>query len=224
MKARQSAAVGLSVGFHLVVLSAFVLFGRLAQQAGPRPDRVIDVVDIRELLPRQSAIVPPAIVPPPEKVAPKAAPPISLPQKDSSAQAADQTSAPGLTDEAPTDGPSTGMALPSGSPPPATPPAEIEYVPQFKITEVPVVPMKEVLSRIVYPPLAAKQGIEATVFLELLIDPTGTIRKVIVLKDPGFGFAEAAQSAMSGIVCTPAKIDGRSVAVRFRYPVRFKLK
>ena len=35
---------------------------------------------------------------------------------------------------------------------------------------------------------------------------------------------EAALSALSGTICSPAKIDGQNVAVRFRYPVRFKLK
>jgi protein TonB len=222
MSAREPVAIGLSAVLHLIVLSAFLLFGQFAPQRGPAADRVIDVVDIKELLPR-----PPAIAPPPERPASlplRAAPPISLPPQYSAAPASPQTQAPGLTDEAPTDGPSDGMALPSGSPPPVTPQAEPDYVPQFQITDVPVVPVKEVLSRIVYPPLAAKQGIEATVYLELFIDNTGTIRRMTVLKDPGYGFAEAALSALAGMKCTPAKIDGQPVAVRFRYPVRFQLK
>jgi protein TonB len=107
---------------------------------------------------------------------------------------------------------------------PAGASAEPDYLPQFKITDAPVVPAKSVLAKIAYPPLAAKQGIEATVYLELLIDAAGKIRKVTVLKDPGYGFAEAAVTALAGIVCTPAMIDGQAVAVRFRYPVRFALK
>jgi protein TonB len=101
---------------------------------------------------------------------------------------------------------------------------EPEYLPQFKITDVPVVPAKMVLAKIEYPPLAAKQGIEANVFLELFIDDTGKIRKITVLKDPGYGFAQAAIAALSDITCTPAMVDGQPVAVRFRYPVRFTLK
>jgi protein TonB len=101
---------------------------------------------------------------------------------------------------------------------------EPDYLPQFRITDVPIVPAKAVLARIEYPPLAAKQGIEANVFLELFIDDTGKIRKITVLKDPGYGFAQAAIAALSGIACTPAMVDGQPVAVRFRYPVRFTLK
>ena len=107
---------------------------------------------------------------------------------------------------------------------PAGTAAEPDYLAQFKITEIPVIPVKDVLSKIVYPPLAAKQGIQSTVFLELFIDETGKVRKITVLKDPGNGFAEAAIAALGDIVCGPAKIDGHPVAVRYRYPVRFTLK
>lgn len=103
-------------------------------------------------------------------------------------------------------------------------PAEPDYLPQHKISEVPAIPTKTILDRIEYPPIPRRQGIEGVVYLELFIDETGAIRKVNVLKDPGFGFAEAALKAMEGIRCEPAKANGKAVAVRFRYPVRFSLK
>jgi periplasmic protein TonB len=105
-----------------------------------------------------------------------------------------------------------------------SPGADEDYVPQFKISDAPVIPAKEVLSRIDYPSLAAKQGIEATVYLELYIDKSGRIVRATVLKDPGFGFAEAAAKALVGLVCSPARMDGEAVAVRYRYPVRFTLR
>ena len=89
---------------------------------------------------------------------------------------------------------------------------------------VPVIPTEKVLSRIKYPELAAKQGIEGVVYLELYIDKTGRIRDAKVLKDPGFGFAEAALAALEGVSCQPAAANGEAVAVKFRYPVRFTLK
>jgi len=101
---------------------------------------------------------------------------------------------------------------------------EDDYLPQFRITELPVIPIKEALAKIEYPSLAARQGIEATVYLELFIDEGGTIRRIAVLKDPGYGFAEAAVAALRGLGCAPARAEGRAVAVRFRYPVRFALK
>ena len=102
-------------------------------------------------------------------------------------------------------------------------PVEIEYVPQHKISVVPEIPTKAILSKIEYPKMAMKQGIEGVVYLELFIDEAGNIRQVNVLKDPGYGFAEAAVQALDGIVCKPALMNDKPVAVRFRYPVRFVL-
>ena len=102
-------------------------------------------------------------------------------------------------------------------------PVEIEYVPQHKISVVPEIPTKAILSKIEYPKMAMKQGIEGVVYLELFIDEAGNIRKVNVLKDPGYGFAEAALAALDGITCKPALVNEKPVAVRFRYPIRFVL-
>ena len=98
------------------------------------------------------------------------------------------------------------------------------YVPQHKISTIPVLPGQEILSRIRYPDLAARQGIEGVVYLELFIDAQGNIRRKEVLKDPGFGFAQAALDALDGLKCQPATANGETVAVRFRYPIRFTLK
>ena len=102
-------------------------------------------------------------------------------------------------------------------------PVEIEYVPQHKISVVPEIPTKAILSKIEYPKMAMKQGIEGVVYLELFIDEAGNIRKVNVLKDPGYGFTEAALAALDGITCKPALVNDKPVAVRFRYPIRFVL-
>ena len=98
-----------------------------------------------------------------------------------------------------------------------------EYVPQHKISKAPAFPSKKVLSRLSYPQMAKKQGIEGVVVLELFIDSKGKVVKINVLKDPGYGFAEAAVAAFNGIDCVPALINGKPCAVRYRYPVRFKL-
>ena len=100
---------------------------------------------------------------------------------------------------------------------------EEEYLPQHKISGVPVIPRREVLSRIVYPPMALKQGIEAVVYLELYIDSKGVIQHIKILKNPGHGFSEAAVAALSGIKCVPANVNGKACAVRYRYPVKFTL-
>lgn len=101
-------------------------------------------------------------------------------------------------------------------------PVDPVYQPQHKISAPPIIP--DIRSKIVYPTMANKQRIEGVVILELFIDAFGKIRKIEILKDPGYGFAEAATIALEGVVCTPAEANGVPVAVRFRYPVRFKLK
>jgi len=98
---------------------------------------------------------------------------------------------------------------------------DIEYLPQHLVSTVPVIPTEELLARISYPPRALRQGIEGVVILELFIDKSGAIRKVGVIKDPGYGFADAAVAAIRGLSCEPARANGLPVAVRFRYPVRF---
>ncbi|MBN2545155.1 MAG: energy transducer TonB [Spirochaetes bacterium] len=100
---------------------------------------------------------------------------------------------------------------------------DIDYLPQHKISAMPVFPVNLIKSRTVYPPLANKQGIEGIVYLELYIDQSGKIRGIKVLKDPGFGFAEAAVKALSGIMCIPARSNGIPVAARIRYPIKFIL-
>ncbi|MDC7220558.1 MAG: energy transducer TonB [Spirochaetales bacterium] len=105
----------------------------------------------------------------------------------------------------------------------AAPYREPDYLPQHKISQVPRIPTDEVLDRIEYPAMALRQKKEAVVYVELYIDQTGLVRKVVVLKDPGYGFAEAAVKALEGLQCTPAEANGTPVAVRFRYPIRFQL-
>lgn len=100
------------------------------------------------------------------------------------------------------------------------------YVPMHKISKIPVMPEAEIRARVRYPELALRAGIEGVVFLELYIDEAGTVRRVTLLKeDPkGKGFAEAAMKALEGMTCAPAEANGKSVAVKFRYPMRFSVK
>ena len=79
-------------------------------------------------------------------------------------------------------------------------------------------------SRITYPPLAKRQGIEGLVVLRLYISSSGKIERIEVEEDPGYGLAEAAVRAFTGLQGKPAILEGKAVAVMLRYPVRFTLK
>lgn len=195
---RMAFIMGLAV---LVHVSAFVFIRFALPDEGLAAKESYDVfklVDIDEYIP------PPAVAPPPETS-------IVYNQPESSETVIETEKEIIETSDA-SYGSVAGLE------------SEIEYVPQHKISVVPEIPTKEILSRIDYPPIALRQGIEGVVYLELFIDQTGNIRKISVLKDPGFGFAEAAIAALDGVKCKPAMANGDPVAVRFRYPVRFTIK
>jgi len=108
--------------------------------------------------------------------------------------------------------------------PPNPDESSIEYLPSHKISVPPKIPVEQVLQNLSYPLSAKQQRIEGVVYLELYIDKEGTIRRIVVLKDPGYGLAEAAIKAFEGVRCIPAEANGIPAPVRYRYPIRFKLR
>ncbi len=93
---------------------------------------------------------------------------------------------------------------------------------------VPVEEMPVVIKRVEpeYPDLARRAGIEGTVWVKALVDRSGKVRDVIILKDSGAnaGFEEAAVKAAHGYVYKPAISNGQPVAVWVAYKVNFKIK
>jgi protein TonB len=102
----------------------------------------------------------------------------------------------------------------------------IEYLSMGKISATPVFSEREILRNLVYPPIAQRSGIEGIVYLELFIDSRGEIQRIEILREepPNRGFGEAAATAFRNVTCKPAEANGVAVAVRYRYPVRFKLR
>jgi TonB family protein len=76
-----------------------------------------------------------------------------------------------------------------------------------------------------YPRLAKENNVEGTVSLQLFIDETGVVRRVRVIKDPGFGTAEAAEEQALLQRFTPA-LDkrGRPVSTVIVVSYRFVLE
>lgn len=79
-------------------------------------------------------------------------------------------------------------------------------------------------SRIRYPSLAKRQGIEGLVLLRLFISASGKVERIEVEEDPGYGLAQAAVKAFTGLQGEPALLRGKAVPVTLRYPVRFSLQ
>jgi periplasmic protein TonB len=78
--------------------------------------------------------------------------------------------------------------------------------------------------RIPYPEQAKKAGIEGPVVMDLLIDTEGLVRRVDLIKGPGFGLNEAALQAAEKFQFIPGRVGEQSVAVKIRYTYRFVLE
>jgi protein TonB len=93
---------------------------------------------------------------------------------------------------------------------------------------VPVEVQPQVISKVqpVYPELARKAQVEGTVYLDLLVDKEGKVRRVEIVKPSGstVGFEEAAVEAAEQWTFSPAIQNGEPVAVWMTLPIRFEVK
>ncbi len=74
-----------------------------------------------------------------------------------------------------------------------------------------------------YPDEAKKAGVDGPVILEILIDRTGHVQDVLIIKGPGYGLNESALEAIKKFEFKPAFKGSDAVAVKIRYTYRFKL-
>ncbi len=214
-------SLGSAILLHLFLF--FYLYIPSGEQEQREDTTVFKLVDVELYVPPP----PPLSPPPPRPLLPPlpAQEQVQIPQQETITETVDETEKQVV--ETPTPPSSTVSLPPIPNPAPAAPLApapEIEYLPQHNISVPPKIPIDQVLRNIVYPPQANRQRIEGVVYLELYIDRQGVIRRIEVLKDPGYGFAEAAVKAFEGVRCQPAEANGVPVAVRYRYPIRFKLR
>jgi len=75
-----------------------------------------------------------------------------------------------------------------------------------------------------YPEAARAAGIETTITLEIVVDSKGVVTSARATGAPsGYGFEAAATAAVGRYRFSPARVAGRAVSVRMRWPVRFEL-
>lgn len=91
---------------------------------------------------------------------------------------------------------------------------------EYLVSEMPV-PLSEV--RPVYPKEARDKQIEGSVAMDVLIDDKGKVRLASVIEGSEI-FRASALEAMKKFLFRPAKVDGKPVAVRIRYSIKFKLE
>ncbi|HAZ13581.1 MAG: hypothetical protein A2X86_13700 [Bdellovibrionales bacterium GWA2_49_15] len=74
-----------------------------------------------------------------------------------------------------------------------------------------------------YPKEAKEKQIEGAVTMNILIDEKGNVRQAGIIEGPEI-FRTTALEAIRKFIFSPAKVDGKAVAVRIRYIMRFKLE
>ncbi|MCP4120360.1 MAG: energy transducer TonB [Bacteroidetes bacterium] len=79
--------------------------------------------------------------------------------------------------------------------------------------------------QLVYPDKAIRNETEGDVVTQFIVDKTGAIRDLVILKDIGDGCGNAAIRALEGMPdWIPGRQRGVPVNVRYTIPVRFDLK
>jgi len=92
---------------------------------------------------------------------------------------------------------------------------------EFLITQMPSVLKK---TKIRYPPKAREMGLEGSVVFNLLIDEQGKVRKAELLEGLIDEMDREAKRAVMGYVFSPAFVEGKPVASKIRFSVRFILE
>lgn len=75
----------------------------------------------------------------------------------------------------------------------------------------------------VYPAMARRTGKEGRVLLKLTIDAEGNLSDIEIIENAGFGFTEAAVSAVRKSTFLPARMNGKPIISRALLPIKFQL-
>jgi TonB family protein len=98
-----------------------------------------------------------------------------------------------------------------------------DFLPEADEMPMPVGGMYAIQSKIVYPEIAKRAGIEGKVIVKAYIDEEGNVIGTEILKGIGTGLNEAAVSAIEKSKFTPGIKDGKPVKVQVVIPILFKL-
>jgi len=114
------------------------------------------------------------------------------------------------------------------APPPPPVEKKVEEEPTYFVAveemPAPVGGIQGIQSRIVYPEIAKRAGVEGKVYVLAFVDETGTVTKAQIIKGIGAGCDEAALDAVLKTKFTPGKQRGKPVHVQVSIPIIFKLK
>ena len=86
-------------------------------------------------------------------------------------------------------------------------------------------PKSHIYATIKYPREARRMSAEGTVFVSFIVNKSGELEDVKILRDFGFGSGEEVIKCIKTLnTFLPGKQNGRPVRVIYRLPVKFKLE
>jgi protein TonB len=225
LRSHFTGSVPISIGVHFIVLLMLLIIPLTA---------TLELPDPAAHLPDYMRVAPP----PPPPPAP------AVPVRSASSQTADVPTNP---DPAPTRAPDAikpegalpifpdvGMppsaGVPDGvgfvvgdKPVPVPPPDPPRPAGPVRVADLPVTPRKIGDVRPVYPEIARAARLEGTVIMEAVLDPTGRVTQLRVIKSAPM-FDQAALDAVRQWRYTPSLYGGHAVSVLMTITVRFTLQ
>lgn len=98
---------------------------------------------------------------------------------------------------------------------------EVQPLPTYQVTTLPRIRSQPQPN---YPPALRTAGIEGDVILELLIDAEGNTVEATIVESSNPDFNAAALEAGRAVKFAPARQGDQAVAVKIRFPIRFRLR
>jgi len=219
LRSHLSGSVPISIAAHLAVLLLLLIVPLAADIALPMPEK--DLPDFIRVAPPPPLAPVPAARRPVTTMTDLSVPPTSAP--------------PSIQPETPAPGPRFDVAIGSGTDVPAgvgvdssvatvtpPPPPEAPHPTTVRVAQLPEPPRKIVDARPVYPEFARNARVEGTVILEAVLDTSGTITQLRVVRSVPL-LDRAALDAVRQWKYTPTVYGGRSVSVLMTITIRFTL-
>ncbi|HSD63039.1 MAG TPA: energy transducer TonB [Ignavibacteriaceae bacterium] len=114
------------------------------------------------------------------------------------------------------------------APPPPKVEKKVEEEPQYFVAveemPEPIGGIQGIQSKIVYPEIAKRAGIEGKIYVKAFVDEQGNVTKAVIEKGLGAGLDEAAVKAVKETKFKPGKQRGKPVKVQVMIPIVFKLQ
>jgi periplasmic protein TonB len=114
------------------------------------------------------------------------------------------------------------------APPPPKEEKKVEEEPQYFVAveemPEPIGGIAAIQSKIVYPEIAKRAGVEGKVYVLAFVDENGNVTKADIIRGLGAGLDEAALNAVRQTKFKPGKQRGKPVKVQVSIPIVFRLQ